>query len=207
MPVGATTTTLRSVSAMNRRISVDLPVPAFPVRKRCLPSASSASAWRNSSVRTISRAAGGAGSELTVTPRGEHVLDPVSYLIPRRLTVDPRHQKLVIVGIDVADRCRNSKFYGNRIQGPAGRASSHTAAAARCRVTRDRFGASGWAAGESLPDLGCKFLLEADVLVRPSNLVALPTTGPHVSVGQALLLGTHDRFRFSHNALAFIAFA
>ena len=33
IPVGATTTTLRSVSAVNRRISVDLPVPALPVRK------------------------------------------------------------------------------------------------------------------------------------------------------------------------------
>src|SRR5689334_8469394 len=65
MPVGATTTTLRSVSAMNRRISVDLPVPALPVRNRCLPPASSASACRNSSVRTISLSAGAPGADPT----------------------------------------------------------------------------------------------------------------------------------------------
>ncbi len=53
MPVGATTTTLRSVSAMKRRISVDLPVPALPVRNTCPPSASRSSASPNSSVRTI----------------------------------------------------------------------------------------------------------------------------------------------------------
>src|SRR6478752_7740769 len=55
MPVGATTTTLRSVSEMNRRISVDLPVPALPVRNRCRPPANSASARSNSSVSTSSR--------------------------------------------------------------------------------------------------------------------------------------------------------
>src|SRR5882757_7557260 len=52
MPVGATTTTLRSVSEMNRRISVDLPVPALPVRNTCRPPPSSARASLNSSVRT-----------------------------------------------------------------------------------------------------------------------------------------------------------
>ena len=56
MPVGATTTTLRSVWAMNRRISVDFPVPALPVRKTWLPWASRAIASRNSSVRTKLRA-------------------------------------------------------------------------------------------------------------------------------------------------------
>jgi len=56
MPVGATTTTLRSVWDMNRRISVDFPVPALPVRKTCLPCANRAMAARNSSVSTNSRA-------------------------------------------------------------------------------------------------------------------------------------------------------
>src|SRR4051812_29826677 len=51
MPVGATTTTLRSVSAMKRRISVDLPVPALPVRNTCRPPPSSPRAFLNSSVR------------------------------------------------------------------------------------------------------------------------------------------------------------
>lgn len=44
MPVGATTTTFRSVFAMKWRISVDLPVPALPVRNMCLPSANRANA-------------------------------------------------------------------------------------------------------------------------------------------------------------------
>jgi hypothetical protein len=64
------------------------------------------------------------------SPAAQHVLDTLPHLISRRLPAQPRHQQLVVVGVDVADRRNDGEVHGVGIQSASGRAASDPTAAA-----------------------------------------------------------------------------
>ena len=140
-------------------------------------------------------------------PAVQHVLDTLAHLPSSRLPVNPRHRQPVIVGVDVADRRRNGQPYGVRIKRSPSCASPDPAAAARGRVTRDRLGPADGAAREQRTDRGGKLGREIHVLVGSSCLVPLPSTSPHLGVGEALDFGKLDRLGLGQDALAFVALA
>lgn len=126
-------------------------------------------------------------------PAVQYVLDLLAHLLASHLPVDSRHQQLVIVGVDVADRRRNGQPYGVGIKRPPSCASPDPAAAARGGMLCDGLGPADGASGEQRADRGGKLGREIHVLVGSSGLVALPSTSPHLGVGEALAFGTLDR--------------
>jgi hypothetical protein len=92
------------------------------------------------------------------------VLDTLAYLASGRCPVDARHQQLVVVGVDVPDRCCNGEVNGVGVKGPRGRASPDPATAARCRVTRYPVGPAGGTAREQVADCGGELGLEPHVV-------------------------------------------
>lgn len=72
-------------------------------------------------------------------------------------------------------------------------------------MTSDGLGPLLRAAWEQPGDLARHLRLEAKVLIRPAGLLAQPSAGPHLFVGQAFLFRVFDRGRFDENPLALIA--
>lgn len=111
-------------------------------------------------------------------PAVQYVLDVLAHLSSSCLPVDARHQQLVIVGVDVADRRRNGQPYGVRIERPPSCASPDPAAAARGRMPRDGLGPADGAAREQRTDRGGKLGREIHVLIGSSCLVPLQPRRP-----------------------------
>src|SRR5260370_17189874 len=102
------------------------------------------------------------------------MLDTLAYLASGRCPVDARHQQLVVVGVAVADRCRNGEVNCVGVKGPRGRASSDPATAAGCRVTRHPLGPAGRTAREQVADCGGELGLEPPLVLTPPSLFPLP---------------------------------
>ncbi len=127
--------------------------------------------------------------------------------MPGVVAIDARHQQVVVVGVDVADRCGDGEADGVGIERSAGGASSDATAAAQCGVVGDRVGAGRWAAGELFPDGSGEAVAELLIDFGTAHLIVVAAQGAGIGVVEALLGGLLDGIILDQNALAFIAFA
>ena len=119
-------------------------------------------------------------------PAVEDLIDVgLSHSVTRLRAVDARHQQVVVVGVAVTHRRHHRECDRRRVKSTTGGGSSNSAAAAITSMRRYHLSPRLGAAGEDAGDLACEIALKLDVFVRPSLMLAVPSSRPRILISRS----------------------